>query len=125
LEQQMAKLMGFWNHDRRVFVYERLVEQFGAFAEWGGARYPLDRREEYNQALEQIAGALAAESGREVLASKLENQIQWAIGAQRLRSQLAHDSHWGNLSRNKTAALQANLITPADMPIDDLPEQDE
>ena len=119
----MAKtlpLMKFWNHQRRLLIYKRLVEQFGPFGQWGGARYPAGQQDAFNQCLQKIAVELEAESGREVAWTKLRNQVQWAIGSQRLRSEMVNDGYWGNAIRNKQAALEAGLITPADMPIDDL-----
>jgi hypothetical protein len=118
----MAKtspLREFWNHQRRLLIYKRLVEQFGPFGHWGGARYPAGQQDAFNQCLQRIALELEAESGRDVVWTKLRNQVQWAIGSQRFRSEVVNDGYWNNLVRNKRAALEAGLITPSDMPSDD------
>lgn len=109
----------FWTHQRRLLIFKSLFERFGPFAQWGHTRHPAGKEKAFNQCLQQIADELEEESGLQVEWTKLKNQVQFAIGSQRRRSELKNDGYWNNLVGNKQAAFEAGLITQAEMPIDD------
>jgi len=102
-----------WTYERRKRVYERMLKEFGPKSIWKGARYPLDRKPDFDRVLKELATRFSKETGMSFTALAVRQQFDFGITVQK---ELKDKSQVKSLILNVAAALDARFIKRADLP---------
>lgn len=100
-----------WDHQCRVFVCQRVYEEFGPFREWDAKWYPRGKRQQYQIFLQSVALELEVIKGLRPTVGAIDQQIRFGITAQKF----ADTSRIRNVLLNKSAALESRLIGYKDL----------
>ena len=96
-----------WSHDLRINLYKALTETFGPFNsinfDQNGKPYGMSKKE-YLSELEWIGFLMGLGKDK---GGALSNQISWAFRTPR---SYAHEGHWSNHEKNKSAAEEAGYF---------------
>ena len=102
-----------WTQEMRRKLYSRLVKDFGPYNVWGAKIEPKDKQVQIDKVLAELAIQFSKEAGHLVLASAVQEQINWATTSQ---LEMKDPSRIRNFVLNKAAALDAGFISASELP---------
>ena len=102
-----------WTQEMRRKLYSRLVKDFGPYNVWGAKIEPKDKQVQFEKVLAELAIQFSKEAGHFILASAVQEQINWATTSQ---MEMKDPSRIRDFVLNKAAALDAGFISASELP---------
>ena len=102
-----------WDLEMRIYMYGRLLEEFGPFCMWRCSSHPSACKDEYNKLLESLVDYFEKYHGVLVSVGGVRNQIDWAI---RNQKRIKHRGHTSNYILNRAAAIHTGFLKTCDLP---------